>query len=431
MGHGPPARGVGTDGTLMLYALTVLYMILIYVRPAEIVSSWATIPFVQIVAGIAALVGLFSMSAKPRSVWNLPQDKFLLGFWLVITVSNVLYWVWSVYYSWMAFLPTVFCYFLLRMSVRRQSQLVGILYLLVILNVFLAVNGIVQYHTGVGFGNVAMQLNRIYGTGIFSDPNDLGMTFVMVSPLAFALAGDRDAAFLGRLGCIAAIGTIMLALFYANSRGALIGLGAALITYSFLSYRKLNAAIVTAVLVVLMVVASPSRAAQIGYGDESAQGRIRSWAEGWSLLKSHPVLGVGFGRFPEFNGLVAHNSFVETFAELGLVGAFCFAGMVYWYFKGLRGLNLTVPRTRRLRAALISSGVGVFVCEWFLSREYVVVMYVLLALGASAQSLELDGEHVAATRSSLRDFMNIGFLTLGFLVAIYFFVRTMAVWSSG
>ena len=35
---------------------------------------------------------------------------------------------------------------------------------------FLAVNGIVQYHTGVGLGNVTMTLDRIYGTGIFNDP---------------------------------------------------------------------------------------------------------------------------------------------------------------------------------------------------------------------------------------------------------------------
>ena len=40
------------------------------------------------------------------------------------------------------------------------------------------------------------------------------------------------------------------------------------------------------------------------------------------MLKSHPLTGVGFDQYLEYHTRVAHNSFVETFAELGLIGAF-------------------------------------------------------------------------------------------------------------
>ena len=53
------------------------------------------------------------------------------------------------------------------------------------------------------------------------------------------------------------------------------------------------------------------------------------------MLKSHPLTGVGYDQYTEYHYAVAHNSFVHTFAELGLIGAYIFVGMFYWYFKGL------------------------------------------------------------------------------------------------
>src|SRR5712671_368873 len=127
----------------MLYGCALLYIVLIYVRPAEIVASWATIPFVEILSVVAGVLAAFSLAAKPRKFANLPQDKLLLVFWAIIAVSNLLYWVFAAFDSWLAFLPSVFCYFLIRASIQREAQLRGFLYLLILLNLFLAVNGIV------------------------------------------------------------------------------------------------------------------------------------------------------------------------------------------------------------------------------------------------------------------------------------------------
>ena len=79
----------------MLYACLLLYVTLIYVRPAEIVPTWAAIPFVDILTAIAAVIGVFSLAAKPRPVANLPQDKLLLAFWAIIAISSVKVWLWA------------------------------------------------------------------------------------------------------------------------------------------------------------------------------------------------------------------------------------------------------------------------------------------------------------------------------------------------
>ena len=71
-------RGNGRRDRQCCTPACLLYVTLIYVRPAEIVPRWETIPFVDILTGISAFVGVFSLSAKPRPVANLPHDKLFL-----------------------------------------------------------------------------------------------------------------------------------------------------------------------------------------------------------------------------------------------------------------------------------------------------------------------------------------------------------------
>jgi len=411
----------------MLYGCLILYLALIYIRPAEIVASWETIPFLEIFTIVSGVVAAFSLAAKPRRL-RLPHDKLLLAFWVVISISNLLYWVWAAYDSWMSFMPVVFCYCLIRFAVQRETQLRGLIYVLVILTMVLAINGIVQYQTGFGLGDVTMQLGRIRGTGIFNDPNDLGLSFVMAVPFLLVFITGPSVNLLSRLWWLIQLALVLLAMFYTNSRGAIVGLGAALICFTFLKFRRLPASLVGIALVAIIIAGSPSRASQMSYDEESAQSRIQSWAEGWIMLKSNPVLGVGHNRFTDYNYLVAHNSFVQTFAELGLVGAFCFVGMFYWYFKGL--VVTKNGATERWRVPLLSSGVGVLTCSWFLSRQYVVVLYILLAIGASAAALGSPDKEDGLTMT-WRDGLNIALLTVVGLVAVNISIRTMAVWTGG
>lgn len=413
----------------MLYACLLLYVTLIYIRPAEIVPEWATIPFVDILTGIAGLIAIFSIAMKPRRILDLPQDKLLLAFWALIAISSIKVWWSGVYLAFFAFLPSAFVYLLIRLSVRSQRQLRGLIYLLIALNAFLAINGVLQYHTGIGLGNVGLVLDRIYGTGIFNDPNDLGMTFVMAIPLAFLLIGVKGASLVFRVIGLLVLPVILLAFYYTNSRGALVGLAAAMVFYVFLRFSKPTAVVLGAVLLSITAVVAPSRGSEMSYGESSAQTRIHSWAEGWAMLKSNPVTGVGFEQYTEYHSAVAHNSFVHTFAELGLTGAFVFVGMFYWYFKGLRYLPESNTEIISWRRALMVTATGVLVCGWFLSRQYVPIFYVLLGIGASAVTLHVPPADRDQLRTTARDVVFIGGLTLLGLLLVYFFIRTMAIWS--
>lgn len=413
----------------MLYACLLLYVTLIYVRPAEIVSDWATIPFVDILTVIAAIVGVFSLAMKPRRFLNLPQDKLVIAFWAIIAISSFKIWLTGVWLAWLAFMPVVFCYFLIRAAITTRGQLLGFIYLLIGLNIFLAINGIVQYHTGVGLGNIEMRFDRIYGTGIFNDPNDLGMTFVMSVPLLVLVMLRPGTGIIMRILSFVALITVCVAIYYTNSRGALVGLTVAVISMSLLRFKTVAGTFVGALLLCVIVVAAPSRGSEITAGESSAQSRIHSWAEGWNMLKWFPITGVGYGQFTEWNPRVAHNSFVETFAELGLIGAFIFVGMFYWYFKGLRLIPETDKELAARRRALIASAAGVLTCGWFLSRQYVPIFYVLLAMGACSVNMHVPEEAQSKVHVSNRDVVMIGGLTFAGIIIVYVSIRTLAIWG--
>ena len=113
--------------------------------------------------------------------------------------------------------------------------------------------------------------------------------------------------------------------------------------------------------------------------------------------------------------------------ELGVIGAFCFVGMIYWYFRGLKGKPDTSEDVLAWRRAFIASGVGTLVCCWFLSRQYISVLYMLLALGASAAILDGSGDEDVPVTA--RDLKMVAAWTLGGIVLVYLSIRTMAVWS--
>jgi hypothetical protein len=58
-----------------------------------------------------------------------------------------------------------------------------------------------------------------------------------------------------------------------------------------------------------------------GISAEAGSDRKAAWGTELMLIRSHPIFGVGFERFTEYNEITAHNTVVCN-AELGLTGFF-------------------------------------------------------------------------------------------------------------
>jgi putative inorganic carbon (HCO3(-)) transporter len=405
------------------------YITAIYLRPAEIVASWSDVRVVAIVMTITGIVALASLLLKPRTILDHPLDKAVLGFAISIVVSNVAWgWLWGGYNGLLSFLPTLLGYLFIRVGVNQPRHLKWTVALLVVLNVVQAINGVVEFRTGTGLGGVTpVQGTRVRGTGIFNDPNDLGMTLVMALPFAVMLLTAKTRA-IWRLAAAAAIVVMLLAIEYTQSRGAVLGVVAVAMVYAGGRIGRVPAMMLAAVVFAGFTMLGPSRAGDLDAGEESAQSRIQAWSAGIEMFKQRPVFGVGFGRFTDFHERVAHNSFVHSFAELGIVGEFCFVGFFYWFFRSLTALKKRVPPEQgRWATALQASGVGLVMCIWFLSRAYVITPYMLLAIGSSYATMSMPKDERLAWR--LIDVVAVATLAIAVVVITYGAVRLLAVWS--
>ena len=437
----------------MAIATVVLYLAILYVRPGEIIPGWEGYPFAAITEVLGLVVVATSWMMRPRSFLNQPLDLFVTGFFLAALLSNP---AWGYFGGFQValflLLPSIFCYFLIRGAVRTPRHLRILGYALVTLTLFQAINGIAQFRTGVGLGNVEAyqqretvttdgveerrEVLRIRGTGIFNDPNDLAMAFAVAMPFLVGPMLAKRTMFLGRVLAAALSVPILFALYLTNSRGGVIGLAAALVPYVWRSGRWLTKIVVVVGLVAALGLAAPSRMNEMGGDDDSAQGRVQSWSAGIQMLKTRPILGVGFGRYSEYNELVAHNSFVHTFAELGLIGAFCFAGMFFWTFRGLAAVSTTSGPNLKERERLSGWGddlfmacVGLAVSMIFLSRQYTPIVFVFLAMAGSYRDLlQESGERVKP--AGFREIGAVGAFTVGGIIAVYIAVRVLAVWSA-
>ncbi len=210
----------------------------------------------------------------------------------------------------------------------------------------------------VGLGQIltgAAEVNEYQGwsrvQSVFVDPNTYGFYLVTVLAAAWALRGQVSAkarAWLDVLS-LAAFASVFLTLS-RNSVAAL----AILVVVIGIRQRKI---LITAVLVTAVVLlAAPqvgSRGTQVITSEaastegrvrqgENAQrtsltGRVEIWGDGLELWRQRPLLGVGFGGTTVAVGHNAHNDYLRSLVEAGLVGIVCFgAAMVSIVLLGRR-----------------------------------------------------------------------------------------------
>lgn len=400
------------------------YVAVLYVRPSEIASGLGDFRVAVIASAVAVVAAACSLLVEPRQVGNHPLDKSVLGFWAAIVASNLAWgWIGGAYEGLVGFLPAVICYFLIRLAVRDGRQFRAMVALLVCLNLFQAINGIIERQTGVGLGGVVpVEGGRVRGTGIFNDPNDLALTVVMALP--FVIAAMRARGWMRRIAAATAVAAMVICVLYTSSRGAVLALAAVAVVTTIGRLGKTRAVIFGVIALAAIVAVGPSRSGDIDAREESAQERVQAWSAGLQMLKSKPLFGVGYGQFTEFHERVAHNSFVHSFGELGLFGEIWFVSLFYWYFRSVTPKNDPDGWGRTLAA----SGAGVLTCIWFLSRQYVTPLYVLLALGASYGSIREKQQSQSLHWTVRAVAANTG-LAIAVVATVYVSVRLLAHWG--
>lgn len=324
---------------------------------------------------------------------------FMLVGWVLVSVA------WSesssaALASLSRWLPNATLFVIVFAGVRNRNQLMWVLGAFVVGALISAVYGLAVPAPAKDFG-------RLEGAG--GDPNETAAALVAAAALAIALAVSfRGKPFL-RLAAICVAPLCAFASLLTLSRGGLVAFGAALIASVFMAGRRrgqvmLLAGTAAALAVGYFAFFAPAQATQRVTEVHGGTGRTDIWKVGWRMVKGAPIQGIGAGNFTvvsihyllEPGALlrddfivdtpkVAHNTYLEVLAELGIVGLTLFL-IVILYAIGcaVRAARYAARVDDRqmdiLARALVVALASLLAAYFFISREYSKQLWLLLAL---------------------------------------------------
>ncbi len=211
-----------------MFFFMLVYLVLVLIRPQDYpaVAESPGPPMQSIALVLAAGMFLFSQ----RKSFNQPQFLLIPIFLFIAMVSKVVNgWAGGALFVFFVFAPVLLAYVLLANTVDTRARMQAVMAVFVICASVLALHGIDQASTGIGWTGVELsQGTRIQYVGIFNDPNDLGMLFVMCLPMAFYLSSRGGWLGLKRLFWWATIVLLVWGCYLTNSRGTLLALVAML-----------------------------------------------------------------------------------------------------------------------------------------------------------------------------------------------------------
>jgi O-antigen ligase len=247
-------------------------------------------------------------------------------------------------------------------------------------------------------------------SGIF-DPNYFAAELIPAIVVGFFLALTKN----GRTRIFAAIVVAfdMVAFALTQSRGGIIGLCVGLIAAGVVAGRA-RPRVIAAILIIAAigigyyVAFAPYHVRNTFSGSLSgaSSGRADEWRIAARMFRNHPFGGVGLGNFvvlePSYSTqtfnlsfvnlvvtrpLVAHNSYLEIAAELGLGGVALFIAILgliaYRARRALRALASSADSLEFYARGLVAGAVGMFAAYIFLSGQYEKQLWLILGLLAA------------------------------------------------
>ena len=324
------------------------------------------------VAAAAVVVGMiawfFRLQIDSRfKVRSLPFDVPVIIFILFCTVSVFLSPArnFELIYNFFGIVGLyVLTYILIGQNIRTKEQMINLAKALALSAFFVVLYGYFQYIFGVDIadmkwvdGEAFPELRkRIFST--LENPNVLaGYLDVMIClalGMFLKISGSTQKIILAVV--IAAL-TACLAMTY--SRGAFLSIAIVFVICGIVKDRRL---LILIIILVASIIYSDSTFLQrilsiFTTSTDSSEGlRVGIWVSTISMIADHPFVGIGWGAFkfvyPQYNYYLqdttqiiyhAHNLYLQTAAEVGIVGALAY----FWYFFATMFQSITFNTAER------------------------------------------------------------------------------------
>jgi O-antigen ligase len=211
----------------------------------------------------------------------------------------------------------------------------------------------------------------------FITPNTLAGYLIMIIPLAIT---NKKRIWL--------IAPLFLALFLTKSLGGLFSIFLGLILYYYLLKKLDKKNVIIAMTVLLISIAlifiirsiTPKQHAQPLF---STMMRLNYWKDTLAIIKASPLVGVGLGNFNLIQSRYAHNSFLQIWTEMGILGIMSFVWLLFAIFKSAAS-SIKITLNKNQLAAFISAGIAFLIHNTldfsFFLPEVVLIWWMILGL---------------------------------------------------
>ncbi len=455
----------------MAYLLFLLANAALYIRPAELIPALGDVQLYLYLIVAAILVAIRSIHNQIRfhTLAQQPINLCVIGVTLATATSHL-----SVGYlggaaaSFSMMIKVCLYYLTLVAVINTPERLRGFLMNCVLCSIFMIGYCVVDYHKFVeewsgraDLWEVKSQENdlpdgeprqlrhvpendeftatgdvewyfRLCGLGIFHDPNDMAQLIVMTGVLCLYFMSDPKLTGVRYLW-IPALGLCGYAMFLTHSRGGLLAGGVAMMAWLATRYGGQVAAGIGALGALALPVAL-GRQGNIDLSGGTGQQRIQLWADGLNQLKtSRFFFGIGEGKYADVAGLVAHNSYVHAYVELGFIGGTLFLGCffipAFSLFQMIRHRHrIENDELRRVMPFLAGMATGWCMSMMSLSRCYMPTTYMICGTLAAFMNLAGFYRPQPAPMQQLDQPLveRLGLASVGLLGAFFLFVHVFA-----
>jgi len=466
----------------MGFVLSIMYLFIYYMTPTYLSESLAGLRIQLIIAVMLALV---SLPVLYRSfIKKTTQSVALVGLSVAIIASILVARLWfsGAIAALAGFIPNAMAYFFVCLHCKTKKRLQALVLTLLVVTLLVIVHGYIDLSYGLGEqlptqklvaedpveyqenanataspfimkqGNDAEQpIYRLQGLGESNDPNDFGQLIVCVIPLVFIFWRPREYA-MNFLMVLLPVSVLLIGAFLTHSRGTLIALTVVAV---LAAYRHIGLIPSIALATCLFIGAMALQfTGGRGISANTGEDRTALWGQSLQLLKSHPVFGVGIGNLPDYleDHKTAHNSVIVCAAELGVFGLFFWslflfptardAFVIASSSKVSEGKRVRVEEDplpykvsysraidkseiNRLGRLMFLSLAGYFCTGWFLSRSFVITLFLLGGMTEVVYEMALDRGMIVPRMKLGRALPYSGLLAVVLLITVYVVIRIL------
>lgn len=462
----------------MGFVISVFYFAICYLSPSYALGPLAPYHVQQI---LVVLILLVSLPALAKSfVLKSPQSLAVIGLSLAVFLSQAIgnHYVGGGIYSFENFVPNGMAYFFVALHCTTKKRLQIIIAMIFLVCLTIITSGYRDLRHGVAddapppgvsidspveAGATASpfllrQMNklgqwtfRLQGLGELNDPNDFAQLMVCLIPLLFVFYRPKHG-ITNLTFVFLPVGILIFGMFLTHSRGSLLAL-----TAIFIVAGRRRIGTIPAIALAAGVFLGAMALQFTGGRDISAsagEDRTALWGEGLAAFRSHPIFGVGFGNLNEYTEahLTAHNSVVLCVSELGAFGLYLWSLFLFPTLRNAKAIatgsmlteatqvtpdegpyfrpsqqrkEMSKDEINRLGQLIFLSLTGFLVASWFLSRAFVLTLFLLGGVAESVYQMALDRGMIAPRLPISKVFTSSAVLAVSLLVLIYISVRVL------